>query len=111
MYDGTATLKAYGAPSFDAAGNEIPNIEDTTVYVQPRGVYKSEFYNAAQIGLKPSITLYIANRADYDGQKVLEYNGKDYDVIRVDWSAQRDGISLVCEERVGDPTIYEESES
>ena len=100
MYDGTAVLKAYGEPTFDAAGNEIPTITETTVFVQPRGVYSSEFYNAAQLGLKPSVTLFIANRADYSGQKVVEYEGRDYDVIRVDWSAQRDGISLICEERV-----------
>ena len=87
MYDGTAKLKAYGTTTFDAAGNEIPSITETEVFVQPRGVYQSEFYNAAQLGLKPSITLVIASR-------------EDYDVIRVDWSAQRDSISLVCEERV-----------
>lgn len=100
MYDGVATLKAYGTPTFDAEGNEIPTITETTVFVQPRGVYSSEFYNAAQLGLKPSVTLFIANRADYSGQKVVEYEGRDYDVIRVDWNAQRDGISLICEERV-----------
>lgn len=100
MYDGIAKLKAYGTPTFDEAGNEIPTITETTVFVQPRGVYSSEFYNAAQLGLKPSVTLFIANRADYSGQKVVEYEGRDYDVIRVDWNAQRDGISLICEERV-----------
>ena len=100
MYDGVATLKTYGTPTYDAAGNEIPSITETEVFVQPRGVYQSEFYNAAQLGLKPSLTLYLANKEDYDGQKILEYEGNDYDVIRVDWSAQRDGISLVCEERV-----------
>lgn len=115
MYDGVATLKAYGEPTFDSAGNEIPSITDRVVYVQPRGVYQSEFYNAAQLGLKPSITLYMTNRADYNGEKFLEYEGKEYDVIRADWSAQRDGISLVCEERVGGnertPVDPEESES
>jgi hypothetical protein len=44
----------------------------------------------------------MTNRADYDGQKVLVYEGKEYSVIRVDWSAQRDGISLVCEERINE---------
>ena len=102
MYDSVATLKAYGTPTYDEYGNEVPTITETTVYVQPRGVYQSEFYNAAQLGLKPSVTLYITNKADYDGQKVLEYEGKEYSVIRVDWSAQRDGISLVCEERINE---------
>ena len=100
MYDGVATLKAYGEPTYDAELNEIIPLIETEVFVQPRGVYQAEFYNAAQLGLKPSLTLFLSNREDYAGQKVLEYEGKDYDVIRVDWNAQRDGISLICEERV-----------
>lgn len=100
MYDSTATLKAYGTPTFDQYGNEIQTITETEVFVQPRGVYQSEFYNAAQAGLHPSITLYLTNREDYHGEKVLTFENKDYSVIRVDWNAQRDGISLICEERV-----------
>ena len=100
MYDGTATLISYGAPHFDLEGNQIIDEIKHEVYVQPRGVYQSEFYNAAQLGLKPSITLDIAQKDDYTGEKVLYYEGRKYDVIRVDWSAQRDRISLICEERV-----------
>ena len=100
MYDSIATLKAYGTPSFDEYGNEVQNVTESVVFVQPRGVYQSEFYNAAQLGIKPSLTLFLSNRADYNGQKVLEFEGVEYSVIRVDWNAQRDGISLICEERV-----------
>lgn len=100
MYDGIATLKAYGVPTYDTYGNEIQTITTKDVFVLPRGVYQSEFYNAAQLGLKPSLTLYMANREDYSGEKVLVYEGTEYNVIRVDWSAQRDGISLICEERI-----------
>ena len=111
MYDDVAVLKKFGESTFDAAGNEIVQVEETEVYVLPRGVYSSEFYNAAQVGLKPSLTLVLTNMEDYAGQKVLTFQGRDYDVIRVDWNAQRDSISLICEERVGDPIIEEESES
>ena len=100
MYDGIAILKAYGEPTFDAAGNEIPTIIGREVFVQPRGVYQSEFYNAAQVGLKPSLTLYLTNRNDYSGEEVVSFEGKDYNVVRVDWNAQRDGISLICELRI-----------
>ena len=100
MYDDTATLKAYGTTTYDEYGNATKSVIKTQVYVQPRGVYASEFYDAAQLGIHPSITFYIANRADYDGQKIIEFHDVDYDVIRVDWNAQRDGISLVCEERI-----------
>lgn len=102
MYDGVATLKAYGTPTYDDELNEIIPLIETEVFVQPRGVYQAEFYNAAQLGLKPSLTLFLSNREDYAGQKLLEYEGIEYNVIRVDWNAQRDGISLICEERVSD---------
>lgn len=100
MYDSTATLIGYGTPNYDEYGNEVIIESRSEVFVQPRGVYQSEFYNAAQLGLKPSVTLYLTNRDDYEGQKVLEFEGKEYNVIRVDWNAQRDGISLICEERI-----------
>ncbi len=100
MYDDIATLKKIEQSTFDEAGNEVLTTKETDVYVQPRGVYSSEFYNAAQLGLKPSVTLVLSNREDYSGEKVLTFQGRDYDVIRVDWNAQRDAISLICEERV-----------
>lgn len=111
MYDGVAILKAYGPPTFDEYGNETQTVKETTVFVQPRGVYSSEYYNAAQLGLKPSLTLYIANRLDYEGQKLLSYEGREYSVIRVDWNAQRDGISLICEERIEYVNGFNESDS
>ena len=100
MYDGVVILKSYSNEGFDKYGNKTTKEVKRTVFVQPRGVYASEFYNAAQLGLKPSLTLYMTNRNDYQGEKVLEFDGKEYSVIRVDWNAQRDGISLICEERV-----------
>ena len=100
MYDGIAILKSYSNEGFDKYGNKTTKEVKRTVFVQPRGVYASEFYNAAQLGLRPSLTLFMTNRNDYQGEKVVEFNGKDYSVIRVDWNAQRDGISLICEERV-----------
>ena len=101
MYDSIATLKGASTASYDQYGNETLTYTSTNVYVIPRGVYNSEFYNAAQLGLHPSITFEMANRADYNGEKLITWNGKDYNIIRADWTAQRDGISLICEERVG----------
>ena len=100
MYDSVATLKAYGTLFYDEYGNEVQGDIETTVFVQPRGVYNAEFYNAAQAGLHPSITFVLTNKADYNGERLIEWEGKSYNVIRTDWNAQRDGISLICEERV-----------
>ena len=100
MYDSVATLKGVPVSTYDEYGNEVTTYTDKTVYVQPRGVYHTEFYNAAHTGLHPSITFKLTNKADYSGEKLIEWEGKQYNVIRVDWTAQRDSISLICEERI-----------
>lgn len=100
MYDAVATLKKQTGKTYDEYRNEQITYEDRIVFVYARSVYNSEFYNAAQAGLHPSITLTIANRADYQGERLVEFEGVLYNVIRADWNAQRDSISLVLEERV-----------
>ena len=100
MYDNVATLKKESGRTYDQYLNEVITYEDRVVFVQPRSVYNSEFYNAAQAGLHPSITLEMTNRADYEGETLVEFEGKLYNVIRADWTAQRDKIALVLEERV-----------
>lgn len=104
MFDNIAILKKEKARTYDAYLNELIEYTDRTVFVYERGVYNAEFYNAAQAGLHPSITLRLTNRADYEGEKLVEYNGKLYSVIRTDWEAQRDGISLILEEKQGNGT-------
>lgn len=99
MYEDVAKLISYGASAFDEYGNESIVTEKTDVYVKTRGVYQNEYYNAAQVGLKPSITFVISNREDYHEEQVVEYNGHVYTVDRVDWNADRDSVSLICEER------------
>lgn len=100
MYDNIATLKKETGRTYDNYANEMLTYSERVVFVMPKAVYNSEFYNAAQAGLHPSITLFIANRADYEGETLVEYEGKEYDVIRTDWKAQRDGITLVLQERI-----------
>ena len=101
MYDSIATLKGEPITTYDEYGNEVITYTDNEVYVMPRGVYNAEFYNAAQAGLHPSITFVLTNKADYNGERLIEWEGKSYNVIRTDWTAQRDSISLICEERIG----------
>lgn len=105
MYDGTALLISISVTGYDDLGNPIETVTAREVFVQPRGVYASEFYNAANLGIKPSLTLYMTNRADYEGETRVEFEGKEYTVVRVDWNAQRDGISLICEEKVNNDVL------
>lgn len=100
MYEGAAILRGDPVATYDEYGNERLTHDETVVYVKPRSVYASEFYAAAQLGIRPSLVLELGNRADYDGQKQLEYNGTVYEVVRADWKNGREGISLTLAERI-----------
>ena len=100
MYDNVAYLMVESSKTYDEYGNEKITYEKRKVYVMPRGVYSSEFYNAAQAGLHPEITFELTNRAEYKGERLIEFENVVYNIIRDDWKAQKDKISLVCEKRV-----------
>ena len=96
MYDGIAILKSYSNEGFDKYGNKTTKEVKRTVFVQPRGVYASEFYNAAQLGLQPSLTLYMTNRNDYQGEKILEFDGKEYSGRDPDPADADDSAAAYC---------------
>lgn len=100
MYDSTAILYSVDGTSYDTNGNEKLTFKTNEVFVYARGVYHSEFYEAAQNGIHPSVNLTIANKADYNGEMLVEFDEKMYNVIRVDWVAQKDSVALVLEERI-----------
>ena len=100
MYDTTIKLISKTI-THDDIGNEVYSTTPTEVFAIPRTVYASEFYQAAQAGLHPTITFMLTNRKDYDGQKELTWEDKAYSIVRVDWTAQRDMLNLICEEKVG----------
>lgn len=99
MYEATAKLYKETGRTLDDYGNEVLTYSTREVFVYRRSVYRAEFYNAAQAGLHPTITLTMTNIADYEGEKLVEFEGKLYDLVRVDWNGQRDRVSLIFEER------------
>lgn len=99
MFDNVAILKK-ATTTQDAEYNEIVAYTERTVYVKPRSVFASEFYQAAAVGLRPALTLVLASFADYDGEKLVEYDGKEYTVTRVYQRPEKDAVELTLEERV-----------
>lgn len=67
--------------------------------INEEDVYQSEFYNAAQQGLKPTLRLLISD-LNYNDEPELEYMGSRYSIIRVD-KVSNEEIALVCEKRSG----------
>lgn len=84
----------------DNVGNQI--LEDNLIeipIIEVEDVYQSEFYNAAQQGLKPTLRLRISD-LNYNDEEELEYMGKRYVIIRVD-RIDNENIALICERKVG----------
>ena len=83
-------LKENGREKFEIQELEIPIISVDKVW-------KNEFYQANQQGLRPSIRIKISS-LNYDDQEELIYMEKHYTVIRVDGDNE-DQIVLVCQRR------------
>lgn len=98
MYEATATLRKETITQ-DASLNEVMVFTDRTVFVKPRSVYASDFYEAARSGLQPSVVLVLSNPADYQGEKVVLYQGTEYTVTRAYQRPERDTLELTLEER------------
>mgnify|MGYP006062176233 FL=1 len=84
----------------DEVGNQI--LQDKFVeipIIEVQDIYQSEFYNASQQGLKPTLRLLISD-LNYNDEEELEYMKKRYAIIRVD-KADNESIALICEKRVG----------
>ena len=84
----------------DSIGNQVlqENLLEVPI-IEIQDVYQSEFYNASQQGLKPSLRVLISN-LNYAGEQELIYMGYHYSVIRVDM-VDNENIALVCEKRSG----------
>ena len=95
------TLISVGDREFDSWG--IPqesSYKRRQVLCDVRSAGRSEFYQAANAGLKPELVLVLANFADYQGERVVVFEGKEYTVLRTYRRPDRDRLELTLEERV-----------
>lgn len=84
----------------DQIGNQVLQDEFIEVpIIEVQDVYQSEFYSAAQQGIKPTLRLLISD-LNYNDEEELEYMGKRYAIVRVD-RVNNESVALVCEKRVG----------
>lgn len=85
--------------SYDDVGNTIETIKKTQVFVKPQSIRMKEFYQLAEVGMKADFTLVLADYYDYHDEKIVEYNGTMYDVVRTYRRENR--LEIVVTEREG----------
>lgn len=84
--------------TIDDIGQEIKTETVTQVFADVRSVTQAEFYRAGDLDLKPSLSFTIFF-ADYDNEKIVEYQNVRYSVYRTYRS--NDNLELYVERRIG----------
>lgn len=85
--------------SFTTSQNELGDDIKTKVYksvfANKKSVRQSEFYQAAQTGLRPQL-MFIIREIDYNEEQRLRYDGNEYTIIR-HYSQNEETCELVCD--------------
>ena len=71
------------------------------VYATECSVRRSEFFAAAQAGLRSDFMLLLQNAADYHGEQFVEKDGKRYEIYRT-YRRPSEQIELYCTQKVAD---------
>lgn len=91
LFKTTYTNDKYGVP--------VPSNVATEVFCERHSVTRNEFFNAGRNGLTPEY-VFTVFKGDYDGETVLEYNGKTYSVYRT-YETDDDYIELYVNRKGG----------
>ena len=87
MFDSVITLKKE-VNTVNEYGDTVKTYTSRNVFAEVKSISQSEFYQAEAVGLKPEIKFVIADFADYQGEKILNYTpfgsetGEDYTILR-----------------------------
>ena len=85
----------------DDIGNQITSSSSSNkCYAKAQSVRTNEYYNAAEIGLTPSVE-FVIKKLNYNGEDEIEWNNKRYSVIRVVEPKNKFDIVLVCSVKMG----------
>ncbi len=76
-------------------GDTIEVQDERQVFADKQSIRQSEFYQAAATGLRPEL-MFVVRSIDYNDEKKLKYNGKEYTIIR---TYDKDGelTELICQ--------------
>lgn len=84
---------------FDDIGNQVPIENKTEVFCNVKSVSRSEFYNAATAGLKPSL-VFVIHDYEYNNEETVEFENNRYKVIRT-YRKNIEELELTCEKVIG----------
>ena len=83
----------------DAIGQWISEETKRLVYCDVRSITREEWFNAGRDGVQPSF-MFAMFSPDYQGEKIVEYNGTRYGVYRT-YRGRKETMELYVEEKGG----------
>lgn len=69
-------------------------------YAKKQSVKSYEFYNAIEVGMKPSCE-FVIKRLNYKDEEELEWNNERYKIIRTADPKNKFDIALICTRKIG----------
>ena len=92
-------VKETPAATLDAYGQETFTETTRTIYCKVTSASRTEYFEARQTGLEPEF-VFKTNPANYDGERIAEYNGIRYAIYRT-YRRDADVIELYASKKVG----------
>ena len=90
----------------DEEGNMIPSPAERQVLCRNESVSRSEYYQAAQVGMHPEYIFVLTHFMDYEGERFIKYTdwmNKEHElyVTRTYRRPNSTELEIVAEERTG----------
>lgn len=83
----------------DQNGINQPTETETKIFANVQSVSRTEFFEGGRNGLNPQL-VFTVFRHDYNGQKIVKYNGIRYTVYRL-YETRNDALEVYVERREG----------
>lgn len=84
------------SPSYTWTKQEI----STEVFCDVRSVTRTEWFEAGRNGIAHPAFIFIINRNEYSGEKIVEFNGQRYGIYRT-YEAKNENLELYAEAKGG----------
>lgn len=84
----------------DSIGQDSIELVSVPILARVKSVSRSEFFQAKQSRFSCAYT-FETNPVNYNGEKLLKYNGETYSIYRT-FRMNADSIELYVEEKIGD---------
>lgn len=91
----------------NAFGGWTSTEKKSEVFCDVKSVTRTEWFEAGRSGIAHPEYVFIMNRNEYDGEKIVEYDGKRYGVYRT-YAAKNENLELYVEAKGG---LHEEDQA